>query len=740
VTRSGTFHHHFRRFKSAAVGVSIVGGLVAGLLSADVLAQTGGPFISTDPDVLCTTLNVQGDIALLEGDIAVGYCRRDGEHWSFQPSGSLGYAVCGRLPRAGLRAPSWPDVTIPFVIASSLSEASAPEAHVNLQRAIRHWKDVAGIRLVPRTTEADYVKFVAGSRCSSFIGRISGSQPVTLAANGSCTFGATVHEIGHALGFYHEQSRLDRDTYVTINFENIQLGREYNFAKYSMGAGNDVGPYDYGSIMHYGRTTFSNGGGNTIDPNEPQFSDWQAIYGNVDIGALIGLSVLDEDSTSFFREACYGSAPTGTPTWRTSEWSRCVSSCSTPGRTRLAYCVDASGNCVTDDNCEAGSRPAESDTCASAMTCDFETDTCGWDHRDVEGDFPWVVGKGPTPAAGSGPSFDHTTEINSGSYYFIEAVGPRMTGDVAYMTSMPFDVAGTASLTFWYHTFGSNTQPIELQAIDCASSTPTTLWTSDGTSQDVWRHAAVVLPIASGIRLRFVGTLGGTFRSDAALDDIRFNEGVCGNDTVEGSEECDGTDDDACPGECAPAATRGECTCPFACNASPTPGCLQASQAKIRYTETVEGRERMKVQWKGIPTPTTQADFGDPNAVSAVAAMCIYDDATALVGQLAVARAGDSCAGKPCWRATGTKGYRYVDKENASDGISTLRYRSGEPGKGRANARGKNDIVNGQLALPTGVAALAPTIELVTSKGLCIGATMTEVDRDTGDHYAARKK
>ena len=70
----------------------------------------------------------------------------------------------------------------------------------------------------------------------------------------------------HALGFYHEQSRPDRDDHVTINFENIQSGREGNFQKSSNV--NSLGsPYDYGSILHYGAYAFSSNGQPTIDAN-----------------------------------------------------------------------------------------------------------------------------------------------------------------------------------------------------------------------------------------------------------------------------------------------------------------------------------------------------------------------------------------------------------------------------------------------------------------------------------------
>ena len=64
-----------------------------------------------------------------------------------------------------------------------------------------------------------------------------------------------VHEFGHAIGFQHEQTRHDRDGYVTIHTQNIISGYEFAFQKYSKSYASDYGvPYDYGSIMHYGQT------------------------------------------------------------------------------------------------------------------------------------------------------------------------------------------------------------------------------------------------------------------------------------------------------------------------------------------------------------------------------------------------------------------------------------------------------------------------------------------------------
>merc|ERR1712048_166201 len=67
-----------------------------------------------------------------------------------------------------------------------------------------------------------------------------------------------MHEVMHALGFYHEQSRPGRDEYVEIFWENIQPGQEHNFIKYKNNEVDVLGaPYDYSSIMHYGKYSFA---------------------------------------------------------------------------------------------------------------------------------------------------------------------------------------------------------------------------------------------------------------------------------------------------------------------------------------------------------------------------------------------------------------------------------------------------------------------------------------------------
>jgi predicted transcriptional regulator len=94
----------------------------------------------------------------------------------------------------------------------------------------------------------------------------SGSQDVSL--GDGCTTGNAIHEIGHTVGLWHEQSREDRDSYVQIHWENIEAGKEHNFDQH-ISDGDDVGAYDYGSIMHYPRDAFSSNGQDTITPTNP---------------------------------------------------------------------------------------------------------------------------------------------------------------------------------------------------------------------------------------------------------------------------------------------------------------------------------------------------------------------------------------------------------------------------------------------------------------------------------------
>ena len=67
-----------------------------------------------------------------------------------------------------------------------------------------------------------------------------------------------MHELGHAIGFFHEHTRHDRDEYIEVISNNIRDGAESNFHKFEEGQTDTLGyGYDYASVMHYSRTSFA---------------------------------------------------------------------------------------------------------------------------------------------------------------------------------------------------------------------------------------------------------------------------------------------------------------------------------------------------------------------------------------------------------------------------------------------------------------------------------------------------
>lgn len=152
----------------------------------------------------------------------------------------------------------WPRGVVAYTIDPALLN------QVRVTDAIAHWEAETDIDFVPRGAQADYVTFRPSTGCSSSVGRVGGQQFVNLADG--CTTGNTIHEIGHALGMWHEQSRSDRANHVLVNLANVEPGKEGNFNTFAA-AGNDgrnVGPYDLDSIMHYGSFSFSVNGLPTI--------------------------------------------------------------------------------------------------------------------------------------------------------------------------------------------------------------------------------------------------------------------------------------------------------------------------------------------------------------------------------------------------------------------------------------------------------------------------------------------
>ena len=78
---------------------------------------------------------------------------------------------------------------------------------------------------------------------------------------------------------------------------------------------------------------------------------------------------------------------------------------------------------------------------------------------------------------------------------------------------------------------------------------------------------------------------------------------------------------------------------------------------------------------------------GNPETGSTSYDVCLFDDADNLVASLLVDRAGDTCAGKPCWKAKKDTGWQYQDKGASSDGVTKMKLSAAPPGRPRFRCR-----------------------------------------------------
>ncbi|KAK7912928.1 hypothetical protein WMY93_013139 [Mugilogobius chulae] len=120
------------------------------------------------------------------------------------------------------------------------------------------FKQSTCVRFILRKNQNDYIHIKPADSCSSRVGRQGGVQILKLDPEFCFTVNAVQHELLHALGFHHEQSRSDRDQHIDVNWDNINYKNWHNFVKRN--TDNLRTPYDYNSVMHYEQLAGSNNG------------------------------------------------------------------------------------------------------------------------------------------------------------------------------------------------------------------------------------------------------------------------------------------------------------------------------------------------------------------------------------------------------------------------------------------------------------------------------------------------
>ncbi|KAI1726747.1 astacin (Peptidase family m12A) domain-containing protein [Ditylenchus destructor] len=126
-------------------------------------------------------------------------------------------------------------------------------------KAMKFWESQTCLRFEENANVKSKLKFFKGDGCWSYVGKIYAwdSQQVSI-GEGCEHFGVITHEIAHALGFFHAQSRYDRDSYVSFKAQNVESGFEDQFDKEMPDSNDNYGvTYDYGSVMHYSDSAFA---------------------------------------------------------------------------------------------------------------------------------------------------------------------------------------------------------------------------------------------------------------------------------------------------------------------------------------------------------------------------------------------------------------------------------------------------------------------------------------------------
>lgn len=201
------------------------------------------------------------------------------------------------------------DEVVATTVRLNLSADVSATNRLRATQAMAEWESVANVDFVPRAGEAEYVLLFSDIGNFSNVGNDPDLVDQEIGLWNWNSHYIIVHELGHTLGYWHEQSRLDRDTYVDINWPNIQVDKESNFdletssMAYPIGG---FGGYDFDSVMHYSAYSFSickpgdvEAGTcpdslTTIDVRPPYDIEWQGKIGQRD-----HLSYWDAKTMSF---------------------------------------------------------------------------------------------------------------------------------------------------------------------------------------------------------------------------------------------------------------------------------------------------------------------------------------------------------------------------------------------------------------------------------------------------------
>lgn len=411
---------------------------------------------------------------------------------------------------------TWINRTVPY----TMEKLNNIERQMVLD-AMHEIQNNSCVYFLERTTQIDYITIVKHEGCSSSVGRRGGQQMVIL-GEGCYVKGVILHELMHALGFWHEHSRPDRDDFISIVWENIALEHRSNFEKYDTSSIDTLDTvYDYGSIMHYKNNTFA------INRTRITINATRPIPPGVEMGQRVKLSQTDVTKLKrLYRCNITHCADPGIPKngvriggdfaiSKTVNYS-CGAQYTLFG-SRGRYCMDNGQWTGNLPSC----LPNPLNGLSGLHYCDFDGRTlCGWT-QDTNDERNWMFMDRPTPSNGTGPVEDHTMGSAEGWYIYLETSSPTNTGDRAKLTSPVFNFGNTrVCLVFYYCMNGKNMGSLSVHQMSSYSGQMSTVFIVQGDQGTDWLLAYLRLEPGSSFQIVFDAQAGNGYTSDIAVDDV----------------------------------------------------------------------------------------------------------------------------------------------------------------------------------------------------------------------------
>lgn len=382
----------------------------------------------------------------------------------------------------------------------------------------------------------------------------------------------------HAIGFFHEQARSDRDKYVKIYWENILSGFSDQFDKYSWRTLDHLGvSYDYQSIMHYDRKAFTKNGKPTIvaiGNENMEFRSPHQLLSTRDALEVNGLydciktknhgwaswsgwTPCDDNCYRTRERFCYNSgnmkacggnvnlygietqkqkcppsicpAPIDGHWGRWSDWGSCSKTCNDGQRTRYRKC----------DNPKPGhgGKPCPGASSVKEMCilkrCRLDSDDVDFDNGRLgmwtnsrSDNLDWQVNKFFTQTMDTGPSKDHTS--GKGYYLYVES-SFRRAGEKAVLVSQRMPVQnGGQCFKFFYTMYGKTMGTLAVR-VELSDGRNWFIFYKKGNQGMKWIKGIgnIDLPLGLTYRVMIEGTVGNTGYSDIAIDDVYIDPGLC---------------------------------------------------------------------------------------------------------------------------------------------------------------------------------------------------------------------